>query len=394
MQPIAAPCFSRRSIVRIVADLVATELTASRGRDPREGGELWSETTRFDDHGFDLDSLERLAASSALSEYFHLHEHGTEDYLLAQRTLGEWCDIVEDALAATGARVTFRTSGSTGTPKRITHELANLALEVDGWVAALAPAPIVALVPGHHIYGTMFTALLPDRLGTVCDDVRWSLRRLTDAAPGTIVIGTPTQWARVARVIGKFPPGLVGVTSTAPMPAALWHTLREQGLQRLIEVYGSSETAGIGQREGPDEPFTLLPHVARSTAGVSRATAGGEAIEGATLDAVEWIDDRRFVLGGRHDAMVQVGGHNVDPAAVRDVVRAHPDVADAHVRLDGASMRLKAFVVPVDRDHDPRTLSLALDQWCGSRLTSAQRPRRFDVGPALPLSAMGKPIDW
>lgn len=394
MRTTVPPCFSRRSIKRIVADLVAAELTASRGRDPREGGAGWSEETRLDDRGLDLDSLERLDASAALSEYFHLHEHGTEDYLLARRRLGDWCDIVEDALAATGARVTFRTSGSTGAPKRITHALADLAVEVDGWAVAFAPAAIVALVPAHHIYGTMFTALLPDRLGTACDDARWLVGRLSEADPGTIVVGTPTQWACVARVVRKFSTGLIGVTSTAPMPAALWHSLEAQGLERLIEVYGSSETAGIGQRAGPDEPFTLLPHITRSTDGVSRGTASGAPIEETTLDAMTWSDDRRFVLGGRHDAMVQVGGHNVDPAHVRDIIRAHPDVADAQVRLGDASGRLKAFVVPLDPGQDAQTLSLTLDEWCRKRLTTAQRPRRFDVGPALPVGAMGKPIDW
>lgn len=388
------PCFSRRSITRIVGDLVAAELTASRGRDPREDGGRWSETTRFDDNGLDLDSLERLDASAALSEYFHLHEHGTEDYLLARRTLGEWCDIVEEALAATGARVTFRTSGSTGAPKRVTHELADLAVEVDGWAAALASGPIVALVPAHHIYGTMFTALLPDRLGVQCSDARWLTGQMSKASAGTIVIGTPTQWARAARVVGQFPNGLIGITSAAPMSAALWHALKEQGIGQLIEIYGSSETAGIGERERPDLPFALLPHIARTATGVSRATASGGLIEGSAPDAMTWLDERRFVLGERHDAIVQVGGHNVDPAYVRDVVRAHPDVADAHVRLDGASLRLKAFVVPVDGDHDPQALSLTLDRWCRGRLTTAQRPRRFDVGPRLPVSAIGKPIDW
>ena len=388
------PMISCASIVRIVCDLIGAEVTASRGRDPREANPI-DEATRLDEHGLALDSLERLNASAAVSEFFHIHEYGTEDYLLALRTVGAWCDLVADALPHTSRRLTFRTSGSTGVPKRCTHRFDDLCREVDGWAERFDPSAIVGLVPAHHIYGTLFTVLLADRMNLPCREARWSPALLGTLAPRTLVVATPTQWARAVRLVPAFPAGITGVTSTAPMPAEIGEALRAQGLATMTEVCGSSETAGIAARELGELPYTLLPHIARDGDALVRAGGGGHTLPIEPPDALVWLDDRRFVLGARQDDMVQVGGVNVAPAHIAALLRTHPDVADANVRLDPASSRLKAFVVPAgDALIDEAGFADTLDRWCGERLTTVQRPRRFDFGTVIPHGATGKPADW
>ena len=69
------------------------------------------------------------------------------------------------------------------------------------------------------------------------------------------------------------------------------------------------------------------------------------------------------------------------------------DVADAAVRLEPSTGRLKAFVVPV-ATVDAVTLLPDLERWCGKRFTAAERPRRLAAGGALPRNAMGKLTDW
>lgn len=375
-------------------DILADELVRSRGRTAAElGVPLWSADTRVDAEGLDLDSLERLDAAAALSEFFHLHEAGTEDGLLATRTLGEWTELVVASLPLTNGRLTFRTSGSTGAPTRCTHDLARLWAEAEGWAATFGGTrAILALVPSHHIYGTIFTALLRDRLGVPLVDARSApARALADAAPGTLVIGTPTLWAFAARAMPRFPAGLVGVTSTAAMPAPLWHQLRAQGLERLVEIYGSSETAGIGLRSAPGDAFTLLDGWTRdSDDGLRQTGAGGKTI--TPPDRLRWIDDRHLLPDGRRDGAVQVGGTNVFPERVRLRLIEHEGVADAAVRLDGTTGRLKAYVVPAATP--PDGLVEALDAWCGAELADVERPRRIACGAALPRNAMGKLADW
>lgn len=388
--PFSRGPFSRASIVRIVCDLLCAEVTASRGRALAAG---FDEATRLGADGIDLDSLERLDASAALNEFFHLHEYGAEDYLLALPTVGEWCDLVEQSLAATGTHLTFRTSGSTGEPNRCTHAVADLSVEVDHWASTFkAVGNVIALVPSHHIYGTIFSAMLPDRLGVDCTGgMQGGAGMVMNAAQGTLVVGTPTQWSYLSRSMPAFPPGLTGTTSTAPFPAHLAHRLQGQRLERLVEIYGSSETGGIASRERPQAPFALLGHWRRNDARIARTAATGElALD--LPDNAQWLDDRHFAITGRRDGAVQIGGHNVFPERVREQLLGHAGVADAAVRLEPSAGRLKAFIVPAYGSND--TLVDDVDAWCGARLRAHERPRRFTLGDALPRNAMGKLADW
>lgn len=386
---------SRRAVERITLDLLAHELSISR----RQSAAIlrrdsWTQATRLDGAGLDLDSLERMDAASAVNEFFHLHEHGAEDYLLALSSVGEWCDLIEQSLAMTGERLTFATSGSTGTPKRCTHMIVDLLAEASGWAEYLGHvSQVIALVPAHHIFGAIFTALLPDALGPHCS-VETGTEAVRSARPGTLIAGTPTHWAYLARSILAFPDGVVGVTSTAPMPTALAHRLRAQRLTKLVEVYGSSETGGVALREREDAAFRLLDGwTATANGALERRLANGARASMAPPDHLRWLDDRHFTIEGRCDGAVQIGGVNVFPDRVRDVLLAHAGVADAAIRLEGEVGRLKAFVVPAG-GADPDELAAELDRWCGARLTAAERPRQWAVGRALPVNAMGKPADW
>ena len=385
---------SRGAVRRIVLDLLAAELARSRARSAAALGRAgWGDATRVDQAGLDLDSLERLDVASALNEFFHLHEHGTEDYLLALPGVGEWCDLIEQSLAATGTRLTFRTSGSTGEPKRRSHALADLRAEADGWAARFGDiSGVIALVPSHHIYGTIFTALLPDALGREVVEAAGA-EAVRAARPSALVIGTPTHWAYLARSLLVFPDEIIGVTSTAPMPSQLAHRLRGQRLARLVEVYGSSETGGVAAREHEGAAYTLLDGWSACEDRLERELADGSRSTIDPPDHLRWLDARRFVVEGRRDGAVQVGGVNVFPARVRDVLLAHAGVIDAAVRLEAGSGRLKAFVVPAGA-LDGDALLGELDRWCGDRLTAPERPRRFALGGALPVNAMGKSADW
>jgi acyl-coenzyme A synthetase/AMP-(fatty) acid ligase len=115
----------------------------------------------------------------------------------------------------------------------------------------------------------------------------------------------------------------------------------------------------------------------------------------AIQDQLAWRDARQFSLCGRVDEAVQVGGTNVFPARVRQVLLDHPQVADAQVRLmsPDEGSRLKAFVVPTP-DTDPVALRSELWRWTESRLTVPERPKAFRIGAQLPRNAMGKLSDW
>jgi long-chain acyl-CoA synthetase len=391
--------FSKQAITRIVLDLLAEELALARGRSAADlQAQQWSGETRLDEDGLDLDSLERLNASAALNQFFHLHEYGTEDYLLAMKSVAEWVELVEQSLAATGTHLTFQTSGSTGMPKKCTHSIADLMAEVESWATILEkPDHIISLVPSHHIYGTIWTALLPDHWGLDCSNRRFGAAGAFTALPRgkTLVIGTPTLWQYVARSLLAFPQSVTGVTSTAPMPAQLAQQLEGQRLESLIEIYGSSETGGIGWRRDHTAPYALLSHWQRAGEhALIRADAQGKQNNYEFMDEIDWHDMRHLTVSGRCDGAVQIGGHNVFPEQIRQRLLGHADIADAAVRLEPANGRLKAFIVPKTDGEDPNALIDRIESWCAGEFKAAERPKRFAVGGALPRNAMGKFRDW
>lgn len=394
----------RRPLVlaRFVADLVADELAHLRPGGVSLPNRPWPTELALDEQGLGLDSLERLSVAAALSEALHLHESGIEDLLLIRGRFGEWLDVAADGLAAFDVSLTFRTSGSSGVAKACPHALADLLQEAEH-LASLVPGTrrVLAAVPAHHLYGFLFTVLLPNRLG--CNDVI-DVRRMTPQSltammqSGDLLISHPAHWSVVARHAGRLPAGVHGVTSTAPCPDPLARSLEDIGLVSLTQVYGSSETAGIAIRTEAGTAFRLMPFWSRDADDghqLLRAAADGSISAHRIQDRLVWLDDRQFSLCGRMDEGVQVGGTNVFPARVRQVLLDHPQVADAQVRLmrPEEGSRLKAFVVP-STGADPEVLRSALWRWTESRLTAPERPKAFTVGHQLPRNAIGKLSDW
>ncbi len=399
----------RPTLDRVVSDLLAGELALMRPGQVRRPPP-WP---RALDLAADLgaDSLELLGLATAMEQVLAIGCIG-EDRVLANPRLDAWVDAVAAGLAGSaggGGRMVFRTSGSSGAPKDCPHALSELAREASVLADVFAGTRrIVGLVASHHIYGFLFTVLLPRALGLapaeVCD-----LRGASPGAvsrqlqPGDLVVGFPDFWRAFAPVAGSLPRDITGVSSTAPCPDEVARAVRAAGVARLVQVYGSSETAGVGWREGPDADYRLFPYWQRAEAAAGaaqallRGMADGSTLRVALQDRLDWQDATHFRPAGRVDQAVQVGGVNVFPGYVADVLRMHPQVMDASVRLmrPDEGRRLKAFVVareesPLDAD----TLRSVLTAWVAERLPAPERPSAYSFGAALPRQAGGKPTDW
>lgn len=385
---------------RFVGDLVEGELARLR-----PGAVLpsrpWPQDESLVRGRIACDSLELMSLATALAEAVDLYRAGVEDYLLARRTLAQWVEIVAAGLERCSGRLAFRTSGSTGTPKTVYHALARLLEEVEA-LAAIFPGRrrILSAVPAHHIYGFLFTALLPQKLGASVVDVRnhspAGVRgRLRE---GDLLVAHPAFWDLFVRTGDTAPADVFGSTSTAPCSSETSRLVVASGLSRLVEIYGCSEASGIGWREAPDVSFQLFAHWQRGldTASLLHKSEDGETTTAQIPDRLAWTSERQFRVDGRRDAAVQVGGINVFPNAVRAKLLKHPDVCDAAVRLmrpaEGA--RLKAFVVPNDLTRDLKELRRDLTAWCDNHFSIPERPKAFSFGPTLPSNVLGKPADW
>lgn len=387
----------RSDILRVLISLVADELAALRGRPlPPAAWAVWGEATSLDEEGVGADSLDRLALVARVNEFFHLHEVGSEDYLVIRRSLGEWAEVVADSLALRHERLTFRTSGSTGEPKKNSHDVRHLQRELEA-LDGLLPrgGRVLSLAPPHHIYGWLISVGLPALRNAAVVDLRAHAptRAAAVAEPGDVAAATPFLWERMLEM-QAVPVGAYGVSAGAPLPEALWRRLEAAGLAGMLELYGSSETAGVGWRTQPGAPFTLFEHW-RALDGGALERCGGEAEAIPAPDHLVFHGPRRFRVAGRRDGAVQVGGVNVFPERVAALLATHPEVAEAAVRLDGAEAgaRLKAFVV-LAPGAEEAAVAAALEALCRAQLSPPERPARYSFGAEAPRTALGKPADW
>jgi len=379
---------SQSAIFRVVASLVAAERANSgSGRAWDSAG--WSPSTSVGPDDLGLDSLELIAASNGVSRFFRLHETGGENRLLNEGTLGGWSRIVSDSLAEKMYGFTFATSGTTGLPKLCRQPMDALYGEAVFWSRQLAGRDrVVQTVAVHHIYGFLFAVLLPDITGWPVIDARMmhpgTLREAL--RPTDLLVGFPTGLASMLHTVTDLPAGLRVVSATSSLPAETHNSLQSYGAAEIIDIYGSSETAGIAARRDPDSPFELLPRWQRGRRQAEGLIA--EIASGAVFplpDLVTWEGERLLRPAERVDGAVQVAGVNVFPERIAERLSKHPMVAECMVSLDATlpEPRLRAFIVPA-AESNAETIIAICDRWARSNFTAPERPISFEVRVSLP----------
>lgn len=339
--------------------------------------------------------------------------------LLSTGPLEAWAD---ELFAAWGKKsICFRSSGSTGEPR--THRF-SIPLLLDELRAAsevfAGRERIVSVMPVHHIFGMMYGPLLSKYLGL---PLRYAsplpLASFFQALlPGDLLVAFPFFWQALLDMVlcagqtvpPRFPENIAGLTATSPCPPEIIHRLirlsesgKSASLVAMTEIYGSTETNGIGMRRNGEEWYELFS--VWETAELSDGSRGirrrmprdGTLTPFAMPDIMTWHGERRFTPKRRVDNAVQVGGINVYPEKVAAVIRAHPLVKDCAVRLmrPDEGVRLKAFIVPVlPLEKASSHFDREFKDWLASRLETAWRPKRITLGTKLPVNAIGKASDW
>jgi long-chain acyl-CoA synthetase len=392
---------SDEAISRVVRACIAADLRTLRPGDDRVPHATEIEPTFvLKDGPLALDSLEFMTLGTSVAAQFNLFDHDIQDGLLRYRTLDAWCAILQKPPVAPHTEITFSSSGSTGTPKRLRHPLAWLGQEVDAWSALLGDVKrIVVLCPAHHIYGFIWGVLLPARLHVPVLDLPIESLRGGMFAAGDLIVATPPVWRLLNQSGYQFAPGIRGVSSTAPMPDGIATGLLENGLDRLFQIYGSSETAGLAWRDSPQNPYQLMrfwskPEASQGQGQLVRHCPDGVQRLYPVMDALQWRDERHFAVLGRLDQSIQIGGHNVSLEWIESQIKAHRNVSDVAVRSftpQAGEPRLKAFVVLTQDDEQARH---DFTFWMQTQLTSHARPRALRFGSAIPVNAMGKRADW
>ena len=404
----AQPELSEANLLRICRDLAWSEMAAMPGIRSRLGPRVPSSQTEslldWSSAGMALDSLARLQLATAAAVWCNANEAGFEDIFLAKRNVPDWANAMRRARSAGASGFTFSTSGSTGKRQHIRHAQDSLMDEARSWAqvlqaSALPVDRVVTLVPCHHIYGFIWGVLLPKALGVPVLDA--SHEALPELLTGDLLVAVPDQWQWLARHARAMPAHVQGVTSTAPMPRPLHLKLvaaqaaAPAFLAHLLQIYGSTQTGGIGWRDHPDKPYTLAPNRQQSTdGGIELMLTSGALAPLALQDELQWTGANEFELLRRTDCCVQVGGHNVSTAWVTEQLLAHPAVQDASVRLDTDAplSRLKAFIVLRVPGDQPQQADL--EAWLLHELPWYANFSSICYGAQIPRNVLGKHSDW
>jgi 4-coumarate--CoA ligase (photoactive yellow protein activation family) len=387
---------TERSLQRLAAHRIACAVTAAEIARLRDGSpswravDEWSEDMLIGEEGLGLDSLEQLGALGALAETF-----GLDDAPLGKRApqkVGDWIDWIMAGHEADDGRITVRTSGSTGAARPCVHALGALLDEAAYLANRFADRKrVIAMVPANHLYGMIWTALLPSALGIPV--IARPLGTALELVAGDLVVAVPDQWRAMSRMTWRFPNDIVGVSSAGMLDGLVANDLLEARLSRMIDVYGSSETGAIAIRQVPDTMYELLPRWKL----VPRGDHDWDLLDGSGArtempDIIERAGERWLRPVGRRDGAVKVAGLNVWPNHVAGVLRRANGVADVAVRLH-TNGRLKAFIVP-EAGLETDDLASRLDRFVRQNLKDHERPKSFRFGSVLPRNAMGKLEDW
>jgi acyl-coenzyme A synthetase/AMP-(fatty) acid ligase len=297
------------------------------------------------------------------------------------------------------------TGGSTGTPQVWPKTLGNLFGEaffmVDHFNFTHGDRLVAMTVP-YHIYGLLFAVLVPlaASAGVVACTSAYP-QAITEAIEqhrATVFTGVPMHY-RVLR--SATIPGdnlRLAISSAGRLEpddgAAFYH---QTGVG-VTEIYGSTETGGVATRNRTKDEttLTLLKSVAARIEGDrlyvrSPYLSPNLDTDGAgfflTNDRVSRNGKKGFVLLGRADGIVKVGGKRVDLAQVQAALKSLPGIADALVlTIPAGRARENEIVAVVEGQLDFGAIRQAL----AAKVEPYALPRRVVAVDKIPMSAAGK----
>ncbi len=322
--------------------------------------------------------------------------------------------VADDEREADGAALpperldlTLFSSGSTGEPKAIPKAWpqleAELRVQMALWGERLVDTRVLASVSHQHIYGLLFRILLPLALGRPFDrrSIDYPEQLALQTAPWAL-IASPAFLSRLDPAIPAAGCRLI-VSSGGPLQPGDAHQAKLLLGQLPVEIFGSSETGGIGwrQRHQVQTPWTTLP-------GVEVRVGPDQCLllRSPFLPTAEWLDcaDRILMTGagfellGRQDRVVKLEEKRISLDEVEARLQALAEVESAAVlplqqgqrQILGAVLVLSEAGTARWAELGPGRFLLALRQQLRPWLEPVALPRSVRRVEQMPVNAQGK----
>jgi acyl-coenzyme A synthetase/AMP-(fatty) acid ligase len=310
-------------------------------------------------------------------------------------------------LASPGAELLkIFTGGSTGTPQVWSKTAENLfgeGFSLAGHFSVTADDCILATIPPYHIYGLLFSVILPlVSSATVIGETPsfpGEIVRVAKEFRATLLVSVPVHY-RVLR--DKRIDVRLAFSSAGMLDRGDNDTFCRHNAAGVVEVYGSTETGGIATRNRSlgEEHFTPFPTIAwkivedrlavRSPYISPDLPVDGEGFFLAG-DRVEGRGPDRFSLQGRADTVTKVGGKRVDLEEITLLIKNVPGVTDCVVMAlpDGGSREHRIGTLIEGDSVDLKKIQQKL----ADSLEPYALPRRMKTVERIPITQNGK-YDW
>jgi 4-coumarate--CoA ligase (photoactive yellow protein activation family) len=303
----------------------------------------------------------------------------------------------------TESLVTVYSSGSSGNPSAAHKCAAQLLGEAETLARMFGiggAARVLSSAPAHHIYGLLFSVLVPLVGGGAF--IRHtplhaeSIAALADALGANVFCSVPPHLHGLQALAHG---SLAGVTrvfcSGAPLPPADAAALEQRLGLAVTEVLGSTETGGIAWRlAGGDAAWAPLPGVRVDADADGVMWLDSPFLEPGTVrpsrgaDRIAMDGEGRFRHLGRVDRIVKVGGERVSLIEIEQRLLATDGVLDAAVvAIEDQGPRQRQICAAVVA---PRLTAAEIRGLLRRWLDPVAIPRRIELVERLPREETGK----
>ena len=309
------------------------------------------------------------------------------------------------------AEMVMYTSGTTGEPKAVYKRFLQFENELFELVKVFGNdwinRKVYSTVNHHHIYGLLFTALLPIATGLPFRRHRIDFPTELDSLTGesAVMASSPAFLKRLSaeadHAIGfKCPP--IIYSSGGPLPVEVAKKACELTGMWPMEIYGSTETGGIAYRQSKDgavwTPFEVCKMSVAENGCLNIKSNYILEPEGFTTgDLVELYNDGRFLLMGRSDSIVKIEEKRISLPEVENRLKQTGLVQDVRVvPMTGKRQYLAAAIVLNDagREKFAGAAKLAINNYFHDYLLkfieNTVSPKKWRYLEELPQNTEGK----
>lgn len=319
---------------------------------------------------------------------------------------GSTCDGTFQLL---DVKLTLFTSGSTNKASAIEKQIRDLATETrvlkDLFGRMMTGCRCYATVSHQHIYGLLFRVLLPTALGQPFADFALAypdqIKRLS--AGHHVLISSPAHLKRLEKDSSLEGYNAI-FSSGGPLPYQAAQDCQAYLGTLPIEIFGSSETGGIGwrQQQAPNTPWSLFPGIAVEEGPEQRLRIKSPFMSQqswyTTSDRVSLLENGQFHLKGRSDRIIKISEKRI---SLEDVEQSLGQIKQVE----------EAVAIPLERDGRLEVCAVVkltkagwgeLQKFGKPAMTRAMRytlaatiepvgvPRRFRFIEKIPVNSQGK----